>query len=149
MTVFDFCISVVPRELRQEKPVGVDPFVEMNVYGSTVYESAAVPPGLIAEMYINFWYLGIVVGPLLLGITMKIIHNALIGNAKNANFVIIYVTALQHFGLSLMSSGFLNTMIGICMLSLPIILVMYFIVSESRAVISLVKPGLKVDSSHG
>jgi oligosaccharide repeat unit polymerase len=126
-TLGQFVIAMVPRQLWLTKPVNIDTLIGEEIYGATIYGAGAVPPGFIAEMYMNFWYVGIVFGCLMLGGGMKLIQNILTANKGNHNFILIYVLVLQSFGMSVMGSSFSSAMIGSLMSGAPLLIILYYI----------------------
>jgi oligosaccharide repeat unit polymerase len=126
-TLFQFVIAVVPRQLWTDKPVNLDTFVGEKIYGAETFGASAVPPGFIAEMYLNFWYAGIVFGALALGAIMKKIRNLLDANKRNRNFVVVYVVTLQSFGMSMLASGVSSTIMGVLMTGIPLILTLSYV----------------------
>jgi len=123
-TLVQFIVAVVPRQLWVNKPVNLDTFVGEKIYGAETFGASAVPPGFFAEMYLNYWYAGIVFGAIALGAVMKKIQNALTANKDNRNFILIYVVALQSFGMSVLGSGVSSTIMGVLMSGIPLLLVL-------------------------
>jgi oligosaccharide repeat unit polymerase len=130
-TLIQFVFAAVPRQVWANKPVNLDTFIGEKIYGAETYGSAAVPPGMFSEMYMNFWYAGIVMGALLLGMLMKKINNLLIGNKRNRNFVIFYVISLQPIGMSVLGSGVSSTVMGTLMTGVPLLLTLYAVTPKS------------------
>jgi oligosaccharide repeat unit polymerase len=124
-TLVQFIYAAVPRQLWAGKPVNLDTFIGEKIYGAETYGAAAVPPGLFSEMYMNYWYAGIIMGALLLGMLMKKINNLLVGNKRNRNFIIFYVIALQPVGMSVLGSGVSSTIMGVLMAGVPLLLALY------------------------
>jgi oligosaccharide repeat unit polymerase len=132
-TLVQFVWAAVPRELWHNKPASLDTFVGEKIYGARTYGTAAVPAGFFGEMYMNFWYVGIVVGALLLGALMKTINNLLVANKDSPNFVLCYVILLQSFGMSILASGVSSVVMGTLMSGLPLILVLRLVVARDRS----------------
>ena len=143
-TLVQFVVAIVPRQLWVSKPVNIDTFVGEKIYGSVTFGSAAVPPGFFAEMYMNYWYAGIVFGSLVLGGVMKKIQNALTANMGNLNFVLIYVVVLQSFGMSVLGSSFSSAMMGSMMSGIPLFLVLYYVTAKRAPVRSTSAPALSL-----
>ena len=127
LTLVQFVWATVPRQIWPSKPPNLDTYVGEKIYGAETYGAAAVPPGFIAEMYMNYWYAGIIVGALALGAAMKHIQNVLSANWRNSNFVLVYVVVLQSLGMSVLSSGFSSTVMGALMAGVPLVCVLYFV----------------------
>jgi len=124
-TLIQFMFAAVPRQIWPNKPVNMDTYIGEKIYGAETYGSAAVPPGLFSEMYMNYWYAGILMGALLLGMLMKKINNLLIANKRNRNFIILYVMCLQPVGMSVLGSGVSSTVMAVLMSGAPLIAVLY------------------------
>lgn len=126
-TLVQFITAVVPRELWQEKPVNLDTFIGEKIYGAEYYGSSAVPAGFFGEMYLNYWYAGIIVGALVLGIAIKKVANLLAGNRRSVAFILCYVVMFQSFGMSVLGSGVSSTIIGMLSAGIPLILALYYV----------------------
>jgi oligosaccharide repeat unit polymerase len=126
-SLVQFVWAVVPREIWPSKPPNLDTEIGEKIYGARTYGSSAVPPGFFGEMYMNFWYAGIVMGALLLGMVIKRIDNLLRGNRHNVNFILCYVLLLQQIGLSVMGSGVSSTIIGVLSVGVPLIASLYYV----------------------
>ncbi|HKU15251.1 MAG TPA: O-antigen polymerase [Steroidobacteraceae bacterium] len=126
-TLVQFLWAAVPRELWVNKPPNLDTFVGEKIYGAETFGAAAVPAGFFGEMYLNFWYAGIVVGALLLGLIVRRIDNLLAGNLHSAVFIMCYVVLLQSIGMSVLASGVSSTIIGVLTAGVPLLLVLRFI----------------------
>jgi oligosaccharide repeat unit polymerase len=133
-TLVQFVVAIVPRQLWERKPANIDTFIGEKIYGANIFGAAAVPPGFIAEMYMNYSYLGIIFGCLLLGGVMKKIKNALTGNMGSRNFVLIYVVVLQSFGMSVLGSSFSSAMMGSLMSGIPLWLVLNYVTAKGTPV---------------
>jgi oligosaccharide repeat unit polymerase len=131
-TLVDFIVAIVPRQLWIDKPVNIDTIIGMDVFNASIYGSGAVPPGFIAEMYINFWYVGVAFGLYILGMLMKVFNNTLHKNVNNYNFILIYVVSMMPFGSSVLGSSFSSVMIGVLMNLVPILFVLKYINIKSN-----------------
>lgn len=119
--------SLVPRYFWSDKPVNIDTEVGMKIYGSTTYGTGAVPPGLIAESYWNFGFIGLFIIPFLVGILLKFISNYFNKNIKDINNLLVYVTCFMPIGLSLFGSSINSTFVGILYILLPFLLFFKFV----------------------
>jgi oligosaccharide repeat unit polymerase len=127
-TLVQFLLAPVPRELWHDKPPNLDTYVGEKIYGAETFGAAAVPASFFGEMYLNFWYAGIVMGALLLGVLLKKINNLLVTNAGSGVFVVCYVVLLQSIGMSVLGSGVSSTMIGVLSTGLPLVLAFLLVV---------------------
>ena len=114
-----FAVLVIPRAFWPGKPVNLDTFIGMEIYGATSYGTGAVPPGFPAELYLNFHYLGYFLGMFTLGVFAKLLHNDFIQRRHefyyNVYFVIIALGLLN----SVMGSGFSSVVMGLLMELVP------------------------------
>jgi len=122
----------IPRQIWPAKPVTVDTTVGMAVFGAKTYGAGAVPPGLIAEMYWNFWIPGIIVGCFAVGYLLKIIYTQFRRYDTNRNIVILYVTCFMSMGGGFMGSGFSSELMGFLMTFLPSIIVLHIITKRGK-----------------
>lgn len=143
-TLIQFVFAAVPRQIWANKPVNLDTLVGEKIYGAETYGTAAVPPGLFSEMYMNYWYAGILMGALLLGIAMKKIDNLLVGNKSNRNFVVFYVIVLQPIGMSVLGSGVSSTIMGVLMVGVPLLLALYAVTPKAAAARARAREALAV-----
>lgn len=132
-TVF---LAWIPREIWANKPVtNVDNIIGMKVFGATTYGSGGVPPGMIAELYWNFWIPGVIIGCFLIGFLLKIINQTILSNITNPNMIIIYVVNFMFLGLSVIGSSFSSMLVGILETLLPLLLVLYTITEKKEQLI--------------
>lgn len=131
-TLVQFLWAPVPRELWNDKPPNLDTFVGEKIYGAETFGAAAVPASFFGEMYLNFWYAGIVVGALVLGALLKNINNLLVGNEASGVFLVCYVVVLQSIGMSVLASGVSSTMMGVLSTGIPLVLAFFLVVPAVR-----------------
>jgi oligosaccharide repeat unit polymerase len=119
----------IPRRLWPAKPVGVDTTIGWKIFGQDVYGAGAVPPGFIAEMYLNFWVPGVIIGCFILGLVLRGIEESF-KNKKNRNCILLYVTGFMTLGSSFMGSGFCNTVVGFLMNFIPMFIILHMITKK-------------------
>ena len=119
--------SFIPRAIWPNKPVNIDTEVGMKVYNATSYGTGAVPPGLIAESYWNFGYLGILIIPFIVGIFTRRIHNyfKIINNDNNK--ILLYVVCFIGIPYSCFGSSITSALIGLIYLLVPLYLSLKYI----------------------
>ena len=123
----------IPRSIWPSKPVSnVDNTIGIKVFGSNTYGSGAVPPGLFAELYWNFWYPGVFIGCFLVGIILKRISSFFQQNMCNMNLIIIYVVNFMFIGISFLGSSFTSILIGVLQTLIPTILFLKFVISKKQ-----------------
>ena len=79
-----FFTGFIPRQIWPEKPnVSLGPWVKTSIYGYTAKKNG-YPPGMIAEAYLNFGLLGIIIAMYIFGGFLKIFYlsfQPLLGNS--------------------------------------------------------------------
>ncbi|TKC56952.1 oligosaccharide repeat unit polymerase [Pedobacter hiemivivus] len=132
-TLVTIFIAWIPREFWPDKPVtNVDNTIGIKVFGATTYGSGGVPPGLIAELFWNFWIPGVIIGCYLIGLLIKIINQTILSNIANPNIVIIYVVNFMFIGLSFVGSSFSSVLIGVLQTLIPMILILNIITEKGK-----------------
>ncbi len=118
----------IPRELWPEKPVAnVDNEIGRVVFGYDAYGASGVPPGLVAEMFWNFSFPGVIMGCLFLGYLLRVIEAYLSAYAGQRNITLLYVVSFMLLGLSFMGSSVTMVIIGWLVSFVPMYLVLHFI----------------------
>lgn len=120
----------IPRSIWTEKPVGVDTTIGMKIFGSDIYGAGAVPPGFIAEMYLNFWIPGVIIGCFILGLLIRRIHDYFKNNLNNRNNILLYVICFMSLGSSFIGSGVSNAMVGFLMNFIPMYVILHIITKK-------------------
>jgi oligosaccharide repeat unit polymerase len=130
-TLTTVLVAWIPRELWPSKPVtNVDNTIGMKVFGATVFGSDGVPPGIIAELYWNFWIPGVFIGCFLIGFLLKLINQTFLSNIAKTNVVIIYVVNFMFLGLSFIGSSFSSVLIGTLLTFIPNYIVLNIITKK-------------------
>jgi hypothetical protein len=100
----DSFLILIPRSLFPDKAtVNLDTVIGMTVFGCEAFGACAVPPGLIAESYLNFGVLGLPVMMLLCGCMTAWLDWKSAG--RSVAFRILYAGTLVYFGISALGSG--------------------------------------------
>ena len=121
-------ISWIPRQLWPMKPVNIDTVVGIEVYGSNAFGAGAVPPGLFAELYWNFWYLGILIGCWLVGKYIYRIQKIFVLKGKfNLNGIIVYVLCFMQIGLGIVGSSIVSWVTVMLLTYIPLSLTLKYI----------------------
>ena len=133
LTLTTIFIAWIPRELWREKPsTNVDNTIGRRVFGATTYGSGAVPPGIFAEMYWNFWVPGVIIGCFFIGVLLKIINESIISNIQNFNVILLHVVVFMYLGLSFIGSSFTSVLVSTLMTFIPLYLILNFITVKNR-----------------
>ena len=104
--------SYIPRSIWQGKPVNLDTQIAFEVFGANTFGSGAVPPGIPAELFINFGYVGMAVGLFFVGCIGKCLHNDCLVNRGTFMYPVYYVSCTNFLLYSFMASGFTSALIG-------------------------------------
>ena len=130
-TLVTIFIAWVPRELWPNKPVtNVDNTIGIEVYGASTYGSGGVPPGIIAELYWNFWIPGVIIGCFLLGFFLKVIDQTVLANISNPNVVLLFVVNFMFIGLAFVGSSFSSVLIGLLQTLIPLVVILNVITEK-------------------
>jgi oligosaccharide repeat unit polymerase len=126
-------LAWIPRDVWREKPVtNADTIVGQAVFGATSYGAGAVPPGLIAESYLNFSVPGVIIICFLCGFFLKFITTNFENYATNRNVVLLYVTSLMTIGLWFLGSSLTSVIIGSLFVFIPLSIVLTFMTTSSE-----------------
>jgi len=134
-TLVTILFAWIPRELWPSKPIApMDAIIAMTIFGAEFYGGGGMPPGLIAEMYLNFWFIGIIIGCFAVGYLLKIIHMQFKAYSCNRNIVLLYVTSFMPLGGAFMGSGFTSSLISFLTCFLPLYIVLNIITKRSISI---------------
>lgn len=79
---FALLSTPIPRIWWPEKPnIRIGPHIAQNVYGNF---TSGIPPGMVAELFLNFSWLGIIFGMYGLGLASRFSYNNFIVNRENS-----------------------------------------------------------------
>lgn len=131
-TLILWIMAPIPRVWWPQKPE----MTEGRVIGEFIYEKrdsnsqgGGVPPGYIAELYLNFWYPGIIIGMFLFGFFLKIFYDAFKKVRVQSIFgMVIYILVFIPFALKTIGGDFSACVVKIFTGLLPI----YFIVKLTQ-----------------
>lgn len=127
-TLITFLFAWIPRSFWPGKPVvNIDNILGMVVFGSKTYGSGGLPPGIIAEMYWNFSFPGIIAGCFAVGYLLKIIDVNFKAYSSNRNIVLLYVTSFMQLGMFFIGSSFSPIVIGFLTSFFPLYIVLHII----------------------
>jgi oligosaccharide repeat unit polymerase len=105
-TITTWFFAPIPRSLWPEKPiVNVGPLIGTTLYGTT---GSGVPPGFVADFYLNFGIIGALVGALALGLVLgrlETLRTGKYGPKLNPGAVIVYYAFTFYFANSAMQNG--------------------------------------------
>ena len=132
-TFSTIALAWIPRDWWPEKPVtNADTLVGQAVFGSTAYGAGAVPPGLIAEAYLNFSVPGVIICCFLCGFLLKTIYTHFREYSNNRNIVLLYVTSFMTLGMWFLGSSVTSVLIGCLSGFLPLLVLLTVITIPVR-----------------
>ncbi|ACV06875.1 oligosaccharide repeat unit polymerase [Kytococcus sedentarius] len=102
-TITGWLAAPIPRAVWPTKPiVNPGPIVGEYIYGNG---RSGVPPGVVAEMWWNWQWPGIVVGTVLAGILVGLISRLKNIDYRNTAWVVLFCCGLLRFGAFTLTSG--------------------------------------------
>lgn len=127
-SLFLWVVAPVPRTMWPQKP----DITEGREIGEMIYQKrdenspgGGVPPGFIAEMYLNFGYLGIIVGMFIFGLMLKQFYNAFKKVREKTIFgMVAYLVAFAPFPFRIIGGDFSGCVVQILTTIIPIYLIM-------------------------
>lgn len=120
----------IPRQLWPNKPVlAMSKDIAQKIYGYNEKNMAGIPPGMAAEMYVNFGYAGILIGFFLAGILLKKAYNSFEFDEKgmNKNRVVLYVTIVVSITITLFGGSINQAILAILQSYIPLWIALRFI----------------------
>lgn len=128
-------LAWIPRSVWPAKPVtNVDNTIGIKVFGAKAYGSGAVPPGLFAELYWNFWYPGVFFGCFIVGALLRKLSSFFRNKMSNGNIRIIYVANFMFLGIAILGSSFTSVMVGLLQTLIPTLIFLRFIISRKALI---------------
>lgn len=127
-TLFLWVLAPIPHTVWIGKPdirIGLD--VGEKIYAKRDENSpgGGVPPGFIPELYLNFGYVGIIVGMFLFGLILKLVYNAFVSLRSHSTFaLVIYIQVFVPFALKLIGGDLSGVMVISFSAILPTYLIM-------------------------
>lgn len=97
--VYKLVPFIAPDELEFQN---IGRYLGFEVFG---YLNSGVPPGILAELYMNFGYPGIVIGMFIVGYSLKKIHRHFISRIDSPKAIILYAIICTRFTIFLFNNG--------------------------------------------
>jgi oligosaccharide repeat unit polymerase len=141
-TFLTWVFAPIPRTLWKEKPV-----VRIgNELGEAIFQrrdkSTGVPPGFIGELYMNFGFMGILIGMYFLGLLLKLLYSSFNSYlTRNINALLLYIFIVVPFAFNLLSGDFVGLFIKLVASLIPLLLILKFI-GRSKATKAYRMPGI-------
>ncbi|PAP77157.1 O-antigen polymerase [Rubrivirga marina] len=122
----------IPRTVWLNKPpLGAGPLIGQNIFNMRY---AGVPPGMIAEAYLNFGILGIVLVPFLLGVGMRWVYEAFKPVLHHTAGATLYAVTVIPVGWTTVTGGFSQMMVALMVAAVPLIAIVLFVRVRRRFV---------------
>jgi oligosaccharide repeat unit polymerase len=115
-------VGPIPRTMWKGKPtMGLGPMLGPEVFGMRL---AGVPPGFIAELYINFGLAGVPLGMFLAGLLLRAAYINFSRYRGNVNVVLLYSVTVIPFSFILMQTEFSRAAINVLLPVVPLSLLL-------------------------
>ena len=103
-TFFNWVYQILPflQPVNPEQ-INLGQYLGYTVFG---YAASGVPPGIIAELHMNFGWAGITLGMFIVGVVLKVIYVYYRDRLANPEAVIIYTLICTRFSIFLFNNGF-------------------------------------------
>lgn len=130
-TLVTWLYAPMPREFWPSKPIILSgPIIGTSVFGTT---GSGVPPGIVAELYWNFHIPGVLIGCALIGWFFRRIYEGLRPYAaQHRNAVIVYVTIVIPFGVTLLMAGVSYAIVSKLPMLVLVLAAMSFVKSKNK-----------------
>ena len=86
-----------------------------------------VPPGIIAEMYINFGWLGLIIGMFAIGYLLRFVYNSFLNQHGSIIVQVIYAIIMVRMTVILFNSDFGTAMLKTIIDLVPLLLALWFV----------------------
>lgn len=112
----DAVAILLPRDLFPNKAtVNLETIVAQKIFDVQYFGAGAIPPGLLAELFMNFSWLGVAVGAIFFGRLTGYLDEWFSESTPGSLFFFFYLTSLFTFGASILGSGFSSTFTGLAL----------------------------------
>lgn len=119
-SLVSWAYAPIPRVWWPEKPVvRVGSFVGPRIF--QVPENSGVPPGIVAELYLNFGWAGIILGMFLVGATLKLLYRTFRPYQGSIRSIILYAASVPTAAYMLMSNDLTGAIVNTGMQALPLL----------------------------
>lgn len=123
-TYLDAVLILIPRALYPDKStVNLDTVVGNAIFDCDAFGACGVPPGLVAESYLNFGYLGVALLPALVGLLIGWLDRRFRVPRRGSVGDLFFVYALIYVGMAILGSGLSSTITQLLLQALEIGLV--------------------------
>jgi oligosaccharide repeat unit polymerase len=127
-SLFLWVVAPIPRTMWPDKPdITYGRVIGEKIYGKRDENSpgGGVPPGYIAELYLNFGYLGIIAGMFLFGVCCKLFYDAFKKVRSQSIYgMILYLLVFVPTALKLIGGDFSANIVKIFTSTIPVFIIM-------------------------
>jgi hypothetical protein len=125
-TLLRWAAAPIPRSWWPDKPiVNVGPIIGITIYGTAV---GGVPPGFVGDSYLNFGFLGVSIGSILLGWLLGSFEQVRSRiTFTNPAVAILYGSVAFQFGIAAIGKGIGAAMYGGVAALVPVVLSLMFV----------------------
>lgn len=130
-TLIGWLFAPVPDAIMANKPLFVDMggWIGKNIYG---WEKTGVPPGIIAELYMNFGWFGVIFGMLVIGVFIGLVWRWFLPRAQHPVILVFGAMFFVRFGIFLFNNDLGTFILKNLMETLPACLIVGMCVSVQR-----------------
>jgi oligosaccharide repeat unit polymerase len=131
-SLLDSLLILIPREIFPEKKtVNIETELGFKLFNADNFGAGAVPPGLIAEMFINFNIIGIFFGIVIVGIFSNTLDKKFKNTSSTLLYKFSYILGLSSFGAGVLGSS-LSGMITHLIIQLSSLCFLYYFSKFNR-----------------
>ncbi len=132
-TLVTWVTAPIPRTIWPNKGlVAIGPIIAKKVYGLNAL-TTGVPPGLVAELYWNFGWAGVLAGMFLFGVLLRVLYRSLrpllLDGRPGA--IVIYTVAVAPLALQLPATEVSGAVIAFLMAVVPTYLILEFVTASA------------------
>lgn len=124
-TLWKWAVAPIPRTVWPEKPVlDSAPLISATIYGMP---TSGVPPGFIAELYMNFGTVGVPVGMFLLGVLLRSVYAHFAPFRQNPNAILLYAVCVVPLSFFVLQADLTRGVVKLLRAAVPLALLLLVI----------------------
>lgn len=127
-TLYGWLATPIPRSMWEDKPMWAEkgPFINQKIFGDRTGISG-VPPGLVAEFYWNFGFLGVCGGLFFTGLLLRHLFLAFMQYSDRPSSVLIYTLLVTRFGMFSFGNDFGTGIIKTALDLVPVMAILWLV----------------------
>lgn len=128
-SMIGWLFAPIPRSIWPDKPISTEigRLVSDKVYGQPFN---GVPPGLIAELFMNFGWYGIIAGMAIYGMVLRLSYNLLKSGQTSSNICLIYVIVTTRFSIFAINNSLGVAILKVSAELLPFVFLIWYVSSQ-------------------